>query len=63
MAFQRRGKKGSRHEFTNNSFAFHELLRNKYLRFHGKPAVGGFERTGVCSYIKGLKSEVKSSHH
>lgn len=45
------GKGGSRHEFTNNNYAFHEL-RDEYLRFHGKPAVGGSDHTEVCNYIK-----------
>ena len=51
----------SYHEFTNNNFAFHKS-QSKYLGFHRKPAEGESECTEVCSYIKRLKSELKSSH-
>ena len=32
------------------------------INFLGKPAIGGSERIEVWSYIKRLKSEVKSSY-
>ena len=64
------GKGGSRHEFTNNNFAFftsHETnsafdlchvfggVLCTAINSLGKPAVGGSEHTEVLSYIKRLK--------
>ena len=61
--------------FVNQFNEDHELNKNFFkqkfcvsrvtkqiLGFHRKPAVGGSECTEVCSCIKRLKSEVKSSH-
>ena len=58
----RRGSKGEGRGVSSRVYeqlAFHQS-RNKYLCFHGRPAVGGSERTAeVCSYIK---LEAKSTH-